>query len=109
MSNGVIVMEEGDRKWIKELFDASLKPIIKEVSEIKDDMKERFNQLPCKDHSTKITQIETRQVNGKEHAKEKQAYKRDYRDLLLKVAIGVITLIGALEAIGFFQGLSKGK
>ncbi len=103
--NGVIVMEENDRQWIKELFSANFKPVTKELAELKVEVRERFDKLPCKSNTKKLIQIETREINGKEFAKTKY----DYRDWLLKAALGLLTLIGVLYTIGFFRALAKGQ
>lgn len=110
MTNGAITMEDNDRAWIKDLFNTRLIPIEKDIKEIKDNYKD----LPCGDHTIKLTQIETRQQNGNTQKIQDQVVKKDTRNFvvkLLSVSIAIMTLItltlGALYKLGFFKILAQ--
>ena len=121
MTNGAMVMENDDRKWIETLFNSGLKPLQESIKEVKTDVgvlrketQQSFKDLPCPKNTEKIIQIETRQANGREHTKEAQTAKSESRDFVIKaitivlsvLALGA-TVFGALYATGFFKALAK--
>ena len=121
MSNGVIVMENGDWAKFKVVLDGAIKPLqgaidtLKaEVKELKNDTKEAFKELPCIENTTRLVQIETKLANGRQYQKDEQVIKKDFKEFIFKVitvfigGIGLIaTIMGILYGMGFFKALAK--
>ena len=105
MSNEVIEMEETDWTRIEKMLEIAIKPVNKNLDELKADVK----NLPCPDHSTRLTTVETRQNNGREFKKEHNKYKDRTFRVVIGVAMLLIVGLGVLNAIGFFRALAQGK
>ena len=92
MANGTITMDKDDWAHIESIVNAAVEPL-----------KERLEVLRCEEHHTSIVTLEAQRDAGKEQKKD----TKESKDWLLKIVLAVVTILGALQAIGFFRSLAK--
>lgn len=119
--SGVIVMENGDWAKFTTLMEAAIKPLqdaitgLKtEVGSLRTELKDDVKELPCGDHTIKLTQIETRHTDEEKHRKDTQVVKSESKDFIFKaltiiisLTVGGIALLGVMYTMGVFKAIAK--
>lgn len=119
--SGVIVMENGD--WIKftTLMEAAIKPLHNvvqrletEMKNLRTELKEDIKDLPCGDHTIKLTQIDTRHTDEERYRQDTKAIKNESKDFIFKaltviisLTVGGIALLGVMYTMGVFKAIAK--
>jgi len=114
-------MDNGDWAKFQTLLQTSVKPLQdavtvlqREVKSFRRELKNDIKELPCGDHTVKLTQIETTHSDEQRHKDDTHTIQKDSKDFVFKVLtiggsafLGIMAILAFLYKIGFFKTLAK--
>jgi len=121
--SGAIVMDNGDWAKFQTLMESIVKPLQDKINEVKNDLlatrtelrkeitdgREEYtkaiSELPCGDNTVKLTQIETRQKDGRENTKDTKEFTLKALIVVISGMTLIVTVAGIMWKMGIFKAM----